>query len=542
MFKFKALTSEKLSLIAALFFVFACNSVFWQQLYTIQNPSTAAGWLFMLVGATFLILVLNLIFTLLALPYVLKPVLTVLLLITPVVVYFMSQFGIMINGGMLRNAAQTNLTETLDLLTLKMALYWLVLGGLPLYLLWKTPIQYRPLRREAMVKTSVIVGSIVLLLLVSLGFYKEFASVFRNNRELRFLITPMNFIQASSNYLKHSVNIKPIVVAAIGTDAKYTPLPQSRPKLTIIVVGETARAANFSLNGYERETNPRLKQQAGLINLPQVSSCGTDTAVSLPCMFSKFGKDNYSEKQAKSHQGLLDVVQRAGYQVLWRDNQSGCKGTCDRVPNESMIATADPKLCKDGECLDEALLTGLQEKIDAQQQDAVIVLHMMGSHGPAYFKRYPPAFAKFQPTCNDKQLNRCSREQILNSYDNSLLYTDYVLSNVIDLLRKNSNRVDTAMMYLSDHGESLGENGLYLHGAPYMLAPSEQTHVPAMLWLSPEFAQQAKIDLGCMQKKAGQAYSHDNLFHSTLGLLDIKTSLYQTELDWFASCKAKTAQ
>ena len=539
MLKYKPLRSEYLTLLAALFFILISNPVFWQHLYAVQQPSNVHGWLFMGVGALFLIVTLNLLLTLLALPYLLKPVLTVLLIITPFVVYFMAQFGVMINVDMLRNAAQTNTTETLDLLTAKLALYWLFLGGLPLYFLWRTPLQFRPLRREVWIKLSIVLASALVLGLISFGFYKEFASVFRNHRELRYLLAPTNYIQAASSYLKQNTKLQAVVVAPIGLDAKRSIVVGARPTLTVIVVGETARAANFSLNGYKKETNPRLKQEAGLINLPAVRSCGTDTAVSVPCMFSMFEKRHYSADQAQSHQGLLDVVQRAGYQVLWRDNQSGCKGACDRVPNENTSTFAEAKLCQDGECFDEALLQGLQEKIDSLQRDTVIVLHMMGSHGPAYFKRYPKAFAKFQPTCDTAQLDQCTQTQITNSYDNSLLYTDFVLSNLIDLLRKNSSKVDTAMTYISDHGESLGERGLYLHGTPYLLAPDQQTHIPAMLWLSPDYAKRTQINLACLQSKAGNTYSHDNLFHSTLGLLNIKTSLYQSELDWYAPCRNK---
>lgn len=535
----RTLRSEQLTLIAALFFILISNPVFWQHLYSVQHPSGIAGWLFMGVGALFLIVTLNLLLTLLALPYVLKPVLSLLLFITPFVVYFMVQFGVMINVDILRNAVQTNTSEALDLLTPKLALYWLILGALPLYFLWRTPLRFRPLRREALIKLSIVVASALVLGVISFGFYKQFASVFRNHRELRYLLAPTNYIQAASSYLKQNAKLKAVVVAPIGLDARRSATAATRPTLTVIVVGETARAANFSLNGYAKETNPRLKQENGLINLPEVRSCGTDTAVSVPCMFSMFERSNYNADQAKSQQGLLDVVQRAGYQVLWRDNQSGCKGACDRVLHENTRDFAEAKLCQDGECQDEALLQGLQDKIDAMQGDTVIVLHMMGSHGPAYFKRYPAAFAKFQPTCNTAQLDRCTQQQISNSYDNSLLYTDFVLSSLIDLLRKNSHQVDTAMTYISDHGESLGERGLYLHGTPYLLAPDEQTHVPAMLWLSPEYAARAQIDLACLQAKAGEKYSHDNLFHSTLGLLNIKTSLYQKELDWYAPCRNK---
>ena len=545
--RIKSLRSEQLTLLAALFFVFACNSVFWTRLLAVLQPHRAGDWLFVGVFALVLLLLFNLALTLLAMPYVLRPALTLLLLITPVVVYFMDAYGVMINVDMLRNAAQTDPAETRDLLTLKMGLYWLLLGGVPLFALWRTPLVYRSLKKEALLKMGIVGGSAVLIAMLSFSFYKDFASVFRNYRELRFILAPTNYLQAASKFIQHSANLKPIKAEPIATDAhrlisaKQVSEENKKPTLTFIVVGETARAANFSLNGYARKTNPLLEQQAGLIYFKQMQSCGTDTAVSVPCMFSKFGRNDYSHSIALHHQGLLDVLQQVGYKVLWRDNQSGCKGACDRLPTENTANLKDPALCKSGECWDEILLQGLQDKIDHLTQDTVIVLHMMGSHGPAYYKRYPPAFEVFKPVCKTSQLDLCTRDEIVNAYDNSLRYTDYVLSSLIDVLRSNSTKVDSSMTYISDHGESLGENGMYLHGTPYMLAPDEQTHVPAMMWLSDGYAQQAKVDLNCLKKQATVKHSHDDLFHSTLSQLKIQTKEYRADRDWFAACRSSGA-
>jgi lipid A ethanolaminephosphotransferase len=307
----------------------------------------------------------------------------------------------------------------------------------------------------------------------------------------------------------------------------------------VVVVGETARAANFSLNGYARETNPELAAR-GVINFEQASSCGTATAVSVPCMFQNVGRDGYKDSMANSREGLLDVLQRAGVGVLWRDNNSGCKGACVREPYEDVSHIEVDAMCDPGECHDEVLLNGLQAYLDSLNHDAVIVLHMKGSHGPAYYKRYPAAFEKFTPVCKSNQLDRCQQAEIVNAYDNSLLYTDHVLAKTIDLLQHNSQRLDTGMLYLSDHGESLGENGIYLHGLPYAMAPSEQTHIPMLMWMSSGLEKRQGIAASCLEAKGKQPVSQDNLFHSVLGLMDVHTEAYHADLDLFRSCRPPT--
>ncbi|MNN33616.1 Phosphoethanolamine transferase EptA [compost metagenome] len=166
----------------------------------------------------------------------------------------------------------------------------------------------------------------------------------------------------------------------------------------------------------------------------------------------------------------------------------------------------------------------------------------MGSHGPAYFKRYPPAFEKFTPVCRSNDLSACSRESIVNGYDNTLLYTDYVLSSLIDLLRKNESRLDTAMLYLSDHGESLGEYNLFLHGTPYLLAPDQQKHVGMLAWFSEGYRQSFALDDACLRQRSGEPLSQDNLFHSMLGLLEVRTRSYDPGLDLFAACRESSVR
>lgn len=293
-----------------------------------------------------------------------------------------------------------------------------------------------------------------------------------------------------------------------------------------MVVGEAVRADRLSLNGYTRQTTPLL-QREDIINFPEMYSCGTSTAVSVPCMFSIFTRDEYSDNNMKSQENLLDVLHHAGVNILWRDNNSDSKGTALRVPYEDYKSPSRNPIC-DVECRDEGMLVGLQEYIDRTKYgDILIVLHQMGNHGPAYFKRYPKEFEKFTPVCKTNQLEECSREEIGNAYDNAVLYTDYFLSKVISLLKQNEKSFESAMVYISDHGESIGENNLYLHGLPYFMAPDSQKHVGAILWFGNGF----KIDNKALKEKSTEIFSQDYLFHTILGLLEVDTSIYDKTLD-----------
>uniref|UniRef100_UPI0012FE841F phosphoethanolamine transferase n=1 Tax=Macromonas nakdongensis TaxID=1843082 RepID=UPI0012FE841F len=314
--------------------------------------------------------------------------------------------------------------------------------------------------------------------------------------------------------------------------------------LIVLVVGETARAANFGLGGYARDTTPRLRAlaQAGeLAYFRNVSSCGTNTQTSVPCMFSGQGRSDYDADLYREN--LLDVLQRAGLAVLWLDNQSGCKGVCDRVPHASTRERPDPEFCPDGECLDEVMLRALPaelERLDPARRarGTVVVLHQMGSHGPAYHLRSPARFKTFGTECTSAALQNCPPEQIVNAYDHSLRYTDHLLASTIDWLRAQPR--PSALLYVSDHGESLGEKGLYLHGMPYAMAPTEQTHVPMLFWQSPQMAQRAGLSTDCLRRQADRPLSHDHLFHSMLDLGGVRTQVYRPELDLFQPCQHAT--
>lgn len=538
MLKLKAVRPEWVTLIASAFLLIGCNFVLWQHLFEI-TAADGKGIAMRVAFGVMILAAFNIVLTLLAFRPLLKPLLTLIFLISAGVAYFMSQYGVMIDAGMFRNFAETNATEVRDLLSLKLFAYILLLGVLPSWLLWKVPVNYRRWHRELISKVIVGVASVAVIGGVALANYQGLSSLFRNHHEIRLMLVPSNYIGASAGYLREQVVSARQPFIKIGEDAERNPDVKLQPRksLTVLVVGESARAENFGILGYHRDTTPTLDKEAGLIAFTDVHSCGTETAVSVPCMFSNMGRKDYDASKAKNEEGLLDVLKRAGIDVIWRDNQSGCKGTCDRVTLQDVSNLKDPALCANSECRDEILLQGLQSFIDHLDKDTVLVLHQMGSHGPEYFKRYPKEYEHFTPVCESNALNNCSRESIVNGYDNTLVYTDHVLSSLIDVLRSNQDKVDTAMLYLSDHGESLGEYNLFLHGTPYMLAPEQQKHVAMLAWFSDNYQKAYSVDTHCLQMSRDKPLSQDNLFHSMLGLLEVKSKVYQPGLDMFAGCR-----
>nr|WP_148558701.1 phosphoethanolamine--lipid A transferase [Pseudomonas chlororaphis] len=535
-----SITSTRLVLLFSLALVLLYNFATWKALDSLVTLQGLHKGAFFASFGLFLWAAIALLLTLVSFRWTLKPVLTLVALVSAAAAYFMNEYGITIDTVMVQNVFETNPDEAAALFNLKLLCYLLVLGALPVALVWRTPVRYRPFFRGLLNKLLVS-AACVLVILVSVGaFYSTYAPIFRQEDKLTHFINPTNYIYAIAKYGKQRLGIKQhVVVQPIGQDAVMSAQASGREKksLMILVVGETARADHFSLNGYARDTNPELAK-LDIINFTQVHSCGTSTAVSVPCMFSMFPREDYSDKKGKTYEGLLDVLQRAGVQVLWLDNNSDCKGTCLRVPNRDIPKTQPSPFCDGKNCLDEALLVDLQQYIDSLAGNAIIVLHADGSHGPEYYERYPKSLERFTPICHTNQLGSCSSEELVNVYDNTILYTDHFLARVVELLKRNQQRYDTSMLYVSDHGESLGENGLYLHAAPYALAPQAQTHVPMVMWFGDKTLGDLGIQRDCLQGKSDQPdLSHDNLFHSLLGLFEVRTELYQPQLDIFHSCR-----
>ncbi|MDP6189388.1 MAG: phosphoethanolamine--lipid A transferase [Gammaproteobacteria bacterium] len=462
----------------------------------------------------------------------LKALLAVVLVVSAATAYFIDTYNIIIDVDMIDNGIQTDAAEIQDLLSTKQGLYILLLGLLPAWLVVIVPLKPHTWPQRLGWRLASILLAIGLMTGSLLGAGDFYASYLREHANLRYYSNPLSPLFGIITYIDQEIigeTQQPFQI--IATDAKRSHSPTDKPKLTILVVGETVRADNFGLNGYHRNTTPLLAKE-NPISYTNVMSCGTSTAHSLPCMFSILGRKDFTKQQANNMENALDIVHKAGVQVVWIDNNSDAKGVTDRLtyidaksPNNNLVCTP--------ECRDIGMLGLAEQWLQPlpEEDDKLVVLHQMGSHGPAYYKRYPKQFEKYTPTCLSNQLDTCSQEQIINTYDNTVLYTDYFLAETIAWLKAKQEDYHVSMLYISDHGESLGEGGLYLHGYPYLFAPKEQIHVPMVFWANknnPEY------NLNRLVKRREQALSHDNLFHTILGWLTIDSQVYQADQDFLA--------
>jgi lipid A ethanolaminephosphotransferase len=519
------------------------NIALWLQVHQLPEVNGLRGFAFAMGFGAIIIATLTLILSFLNWRWLLKPTLTVFFLSAASGGYFMMSYHIVIDSTMITNALQTDTHEALDLLNWRMLISLVLLGILPCWVLWKTPVKTLRLSQQVVSNTLSGVTAMIVILGSLLAIYQDFSSIMRNHTDLRYLVNPLNSYYAIGMVAAKPFQLDKHIFLPIGQDAKVAGLkPKEKPTLLLLVLGETARMGNFGVNGYERPTTPELANE-DIISLKGVMSCGTSTATSVPCMFSHLGKVNF-EARKNNYESLIDVLHHAGLAVIWVDNQSGCKGVCERTPHVLTKELTHPSLCHDGECFDEIMLQQIDERIQAlpaerRAKGVVIVMHQMGSHGPTYYKRVPDDFKKFKPECTSNALQECSREQVVNSFDNTILYTDHFLGQAIQWLKKSEATSATALLYVSDHGESLGENNLYLHGLPYRIAPDVQKRVPWITWWSSTFENQSGLSWRCLKNKTETAFTHDNYFHSVLGLMKVSSEVYQDKLDLHADCHLK---
>lgn len=531
-------------IIFALYVGLLLNLAFYRQVFTLLPVNSLHNWLVFLSMPVVAFSVMNILTTLASFLKLDRLVISLFILLSASAQYFIWTFGVVIDRAMITNILDTTPAESFALMSGKMVLTLGLSGVLMVALAWWIKIsKAKTVWRSIAVRLLNILVSALLIVLVAALFYKDYASVFRNNKELVKSLSPSNSIVAINSWYAHN-KMDNLPLVNIGEDAVQKPEMHSGPRknLTILVLGETSRAQNFSLGGYERETNPRLKQD-DVIYFANTTSCGTATAVSVPCMFSNMPRAHYDEELAHHQEGVLDILQRAGIRVLWNDNDGGCKGACDRVPHQNVTDLNLTGQCIDGECYDEVLFHNLESYIDNLQQDGIIVLHTIGSHGPTYYNRYPAEFKKFTPTCDTNEIQSCTQQQLTNTYDNTILYIDYIVDKAIKLLQSKQDKFTTSLVYLSDHGESLGENGVYLHGLPWSIAPETQKHLPMLLWLSEDYQQRYGVSSQCLQQRAKtDPYSQDNLFSTLLGLLGVDTHEYQATDDILTPCRSETAR
>ena len=521
----KKISQVNLVLFVAGFLTVTGNFTFFEktlQIYPLSENLLFLGSLFL-----FLFTFLAALLLLISFRWSIKPILIFLLLVSAIVSYSTNNYGIVYDHNMITNTFETDASEFLDLVSFKSILYFVIFGLLPSILVWRFELKKLTIKTQLWQRVKTFLFLVIIFVVIVLTFSKHYSSFARENRDLRLYITPSYYLYSAIKFAGSKIETSTEPFQEIGLDAIINK-KSDKKRIVIFVIGETARPDHMSINGYNLKTNPYLEKEE-IISFKNMTSCGTDTALSVPCMFSFLNRDNYSHVKGKNMSNVLDVISHAGANVVWLENNSSSKSVADRITYLDYRTSKLNSICNP-ECRDEGMLGNLQVYFDEQNtKDTLIVLHTMGSHGPAYYKRYPAEFEVFEPVCKTNQLNECTDQEINNAYDNTILYTDYFLSKVIELLKRNSKESDTVMFYVGDHGESLGEGGLYLHGMPYFMAPDEQKDVPAFMWLDDSISGLFDIDL--IKRNAELPQSHDNLFHTLLGLMEVETELYEKNMD-----------
>ena len=529
-----ALNINIVIILVSIYFAVVLNHPIIQKVYQLSDYSLALY----LLSHLLLMSAFTVIFSLLAWPYIFKIILIPLLISSGLAFYATMKYNVMFDYTMIENIFETNSSEASSYVNLSSVLYFIALAIIPSLLLLKIKITYSKSILKTLFHRAILLCSMIFIIaIIALFYYKDYASIGRNNSYLNKMLNPAH-IYNTFKYVNKNYLTAPIKYLKLGEDARLITTSNNKPTLMLLVQGETARAQNVAYNGYQRNTNP-YTEDMGIIAFQNVSSCGTATAASLPCMYSNMTRSTYKKQRAINQDNVLDVLTHAGIKVNWVENDGGDKRVAQNITKIQLNREENSDLCNKDSCYDEALLRQLPKLIEKNDgKDQLIALHIIGSHGPTYYQRYPADKNLFNPACERSDIENCSKEEIINVYDNTIAYTDYVLAKAITLLKQYQGQYNIALFYLSDHGESLGENGLYLHGTPYVVAPKEQTHVPWFMWASDDYFSAKGISKACLQQSAlNDELSHDNLFHSLLGFYGIETQQRKQALDITAPCR-----
>ncbi|MBB5204829.1 lipid A ethanolaminephosphotransferase [Inhella inkyongensis] len=535
--RFRAeLSPESLLLLFSLYWALAANRPVWGAVHQGLGAGRLLGVVALLALIHYLVLA----------PWmavrVSRPLLLALSAVAALGSYFTQSLGVVLDPAMMRNLMRTDWREARELVGPGLLGHVAVLL-LPvvLVLVQVRPVRSRTgwagMRRRLGWWLTALLGALVLLWVL----FQPLSGLMRMNKGLRYQMLPVAPLWSLPRSVWQDMKEAQAPRQPIGLDAKAGPTwaAAQRPRVLVWVVGETVRAANWGAytlpEGGVRDTAPLTGIEPQWLRFPRMTTCGTDTETSLPCMFAPTGRRAYDEAQIRGQESLLHVLQRAGVQTEWWDAQSGCKGVCAELPQRRLDC---------GELCDRELFAGLAPKLQAIRQSGpgthLLVLHMLGNHGPSYYRRYGSEHARFQPACQSDDLGRCSQAEIRNAYDNALLATDALLADALKQLRALQGEMDVALLFTPDHGESLGEKGLFLHGMPFSFAPREQTEVPMLFWLSEGWRATRGWSADCLSRlPKGSAPQHDHLFHTALNLLDVRTALYEPTWDLLQPCAAR---
>jgi lipid A ethanolaminephosphotransferase len=433
-----------------------------------------------------------------------KFLLSLFFIVNSIAVYFINTYSIIIDESMIGNVLNTKFEESSSFFSLKLIVYIILFGILPSIYIIKAKIV------TVAWKKFLITISLTLLFLLTLIFANasNWLWIDKNSKTLGGLAMPWSY----------SVNLSLFYVHQYKKNEKEILLPNATIKdnqksVVVLVIGESARSQNFSLYGYNKNTNPLLSKIPNVFHL-NATSCATYTTAGVKGILS------YSDS-SDLYEILPNYLNRNNVDVNWRTNNWGEPPI--HIKNYQNREALAPKCKGDGCDYDELLLYGLKEQIQASKKNKIlIVLHTSTSHGPTYSKKYPPRFETFKPVCNSVELGNCSHTELINAYDNTIVYTDYILSKVIENLKQLTN-YHSAMIFVSDHGESLGEKNLYMHGLPLSIAPKEQYEIPFIVWTSD----------GSKQLKPNKSVSQYHVFHSVLNFLSIQSPIYDEKFNIF---------
>ncbi len=524
------------TLAVTLFIVYFDNNQFWwtvgRSITTLEHPLVVSAVLFtLLFGAVNIGLALCLGVR------GFKITAAVTLLVASITGFYMSEFGVAIDPSIVRSVAETDAREAATLLSISFFVHVALFGVLPALVVASMPLKRQSLPRELAGKLTLIVASLFVPALAIYADYLEFSFYAQAHRDVRLFMNPVYPFYATGQYVAELLETHALPTEAMPNEiSRPIASDATKPLAIVLVLGETARADHWALNGYERDTN-RYTSIRDIVNYPNVIACGTSTADSLPCIFSPLTRDEFSHVEAARHENLLALMKRLGVDVRWVDNSTGCKGLCDEQDLVSIAGDDDAALCDTHGCYDELLLRELDRVLSAGDTDTLVVLHERGSHGPTYHQNIPSEAKIYLPECTLETFRDCDNQSLTNAYDNTILYGDKVLGEIIDYLELLEATFDTALLYVSDHGESLGENGIYLHGFPYVLAPDSQIHVPMLFWASDSYYEHAGVDRNCLDVARSEPRSHDAIFHTAIGLVGARGDGYQPDLDILAACR-----
>ncbi len=535
------ITGLALSALTALIFATMYNVKIWQIYFSNNDVSSLTDILQAFCFFIFVYALLLSFFSVVTFRWIQKGIVIFLFLAAAPAFYFSLSLGVLFDVSMLQNAFETDIHEAIDLLTTQFWFVFIFLGIIPATIIYKSDVSYSIFWKQLLKNISTVIVAVCAAISGLYPYYGELSFFVRNNNtELSNSLLPIAPLRATYRNLISINSERNIVKEILDHDAIIVSknlAAVKKPIALVVIIGETARESSFSLKDVGlSEQSEKLLNRKNLFYFSNFWSCGTNTALSVPCMFSLYAKADYRREMNRKYENVAEIINRVGYDVVWRNNNSGCKGICGRIYNDPINANNSANFFHDDEFYDEALVDDLTQRITRSNDDQIIFLHQLGSHGPAYFKRVPNEYKILQPACESQDFAKCDREEIVNAYNNTILYTKRVVNQAIEKLDSISEHYDTILIYLSDHGESTGEKGIYLHGIPYIIAPDEQTHIPALVWMSDSYIENRGVDRNCLKNKTTDRFSHDNFSHTLLGILDIQTTVYDKELDLFDLC------